>query len=112
VPAKRERLSLVDFQVRQRLPLVDIKRNRLAIGEQINLRNIDRWTESAKRESFVIGWVQVRQRLPLADLKRKRLANGGKITCEILTGELLLQRQRKDVIDGFSSETEAAIGLF
>jgi hypothetical protein len=27
VPAKRERLLLVDFQKRQRLPLVDFKRN-------------------------------------------------------------------------------------
>jgi hypothetical protein len=42
VPAKRERLLLVDFQVKQRLPLVDSKEKRLAIGEQINLRNTDR----------------------------------------------------------------------
>jgi hypothetical protein len=56
VPAKRERLSLVDFQVRQRLPLADLKRNRLAIGGQINLRNTDRWTVPAKRKAVIGGF--------------------------------------------------------
>ncbi len=43
-------------QVKQRLPLVDLKGKRLAIGEQINLRNTDRWTVPAKREmSSLVG---------------------------------------------------------
>jgi hypothetical protein len=58
VPAKKDRLSLVDLQVRQRLPLVDLKGKRLAIGEQ-------------------------------------------KLTCEILTGGLCLQREREAVVGGF-----------
>ncbi len=67
----------------------------------------------AKRERGCHWWVQVKQRLPLVDLKGKRLAIGGqKLTCEIQTGGLCLQRQREDVIGGFSSETEAGIGSF
>ncbi len=57
MPAKREMLSLVDFQVKQRLPLVDLKKKRLAIGEQINLQNTDRWTVSAKTERGCHWWI-------------------------------------------------------
>jgi hypothetical protein len=56
--------------VKQRLPLVDLKGNRLAIGGQINLRNTDRWTVPAKREMLSLVDFQVRQRLPLVDFKR------------------------------------------
>jgi hypothetical protein len=35
--------------------LVDSKEKRLAIGEQINLRNTDRWIVPAKTERVVIG---------------------------------------------------------
>ncbi len=67
---ERERLSLVDFQVRQRLPLVELKGKRLAIGGQINLRNTDRWTVPAKRARLSLVDFQVRQRLPLVHFKR------------------------------------------
>ncbi len=70
MPAQRERLSLVDFQVRQRLPLVDLKGNRLAIGGQIKLRNTDMWIVPAKRKMLLLVDFQVQQRLPLVDFKR------------------------------------------
>ncbi len=112
MPAKRERLSLVDFQVRQRLPLVDLKGKRLAIDEQINLRNTDRWTVPEKRERLSLVDFQVKQRLPFADLRETDLLLTDRLTCEILTGVLCLQREREAVIGGFTSETEAAIGSF
>jgi hypothetical protein len=43
--------------VKQRLPLVDLKGKSLAIGEQINLQNIDRWTVPAKTERGCHWWV-------------------------------------------------------
>ncbi len=57
MPAKRKELLLVDFQVRKRLPLVDLKGKRLAIGEQINLGNTDRWTVPAKAERGCYWWI-------------------------------------------------------
>ncbi len=46
------------------------KGTRLAIGEQINLRNTERWTVTAKREKLLLVDFQMRQRLPFVDFKR------------------------------------------
>ncbi len=55
MPAKRERLSLVDFQVRQRLPLVDLKGKRLAIRVQKLTCEILQVGCACKEREAVIG---------------------------------------------------------
>ncbi len=66
--------------MKHRLPLVDLKGNRLAISEQkLTCEILTGGLCFKDRERMLLVDFQVRQRLPLVDLKGKRLAIGEQI---------------------------------